>query len=185
MTSSSRSGKLVRRMRRDSGLSQRALATQAGTSGPTIAAYETGDKEARLSTLERLATGAGYRLDVRLVPLESGAALRARRARRSLAMAAATASAVERDFTAARRVATVNLSRLGEVAGPHSSNRLLIEWQSVIDRGPSSVREALLDGSEHGHDMRQMTPFAGLLSDDERLAALAVADAFENVCALG
>jgi len=170
---------LIRRMRRDSGMSQRLLASRAGTSGPTIAAYESGTKEPRLSTLERIADSAGYRLEVRLVPLDEGFHLRARRERRSLAMAAATADAVERDFDAARRLAEVNLSKMDEVVGSNSSGRLLAEWRSLLDEGSDSVRSMLLDQSEHGHDMRQMTPFAGLLTVGERSAALAVADAFE------
>ena len=94
-------------------------------------------------------------------------------------MAAATADAVERDFDAARRLAEVNLSTMGEVVGSNSSGRLLAEWRLLLDDGPGSVRSMLLDQSEHGHDMRQMTPFAGLLTVGERSAALAVADAFE------
>jgi transcriptional regulator with XRE-family HTH domain len=166
-------------MRRESGLSQRALAAQAGTSGPTVAAYESGEKEPRLSTLERLAAAAGYRIDVRLVGADEGSRLRARRERRSLAVAAAAAAAVERDFALARSAALANMARMQEVVGSNPSQELLDEWRRALENGPAEVRTILLDRSDHGHDMRQMTPFAGLLSDDERLAALAVADAYE------
>jgi transcriptional regulator with XRE-family HTH domain len=170
---------LLRRVRRESGLSQRAFAEIAGTSGPTVAAYESGAKEPRLSTLHRLAASADYRVEVRLVPAGRGATRRARRERRSLAVAAATAAAVERDVERAHRLAVKNLSRSEQVVGDNVAQQWIAEWRAVLDRGPKAVRATLLDPSPHGHDMRQMTPFAGLLTEVERNAAFAVADAFD------
>jgi transcriptional regulator with XRE-family HTH domain len=176
-----RIGELLCRIRQESGLSQRAFAEVTGTSGPTLAAYERGAKEPRLSTLDRMARRANYRVDVRLVPNGRGAALRARRERRSLALAAATASVVAADFPAAQWRAEENLQRSEEVVGDNAARRWISEWRDVLDRGPDAVRMALLDQSPHGHDMRQMTPFAGLLSDEERNAALAAVDAIDEM----
>lgn len=170
---------LLRRLRRESGLSQRALAKIAGTSGPTVAAYESGAKEPRLSTLDRLAASADYRVEVRLVPIGRGAAQRARRERRSLAVAAAIAAAVGRDFERAHRVALKNLNRSEGAVGDNVAQQWIAEWHTVLDRGPKAVRACLLDTTSHGHDMRQMAPFAGLLTDAERNAALSAADAFD------
>ena len=50
---------LVARLRRSAGLTQAALAELAGTSQPTIAAYETGTKRPNLRTLQRLASAVG------------------------------------------------------------------------------------------------------------------------------
>ena len=176
-----RIGELLCRIRQESGLSQRAFAEVTGTSGPTLAAYERGAKEPRLSTLDRIARRANYHVDVRLVPNGRGAALRARRERRSLALAAATASVVAADFPAARRRADENLKRSEVVVGDNAAQRWISEWRDVLDRGPEAVRVTLLDPTPHGHDMRQMTPFAGLLSDDERNAALAAVDAIDSL----
>jgi transcriptional regulator with XRE-family HTH domain len=162
------SAQLVRTLRDESGLSQRAFAARAETSGPTVAAYECGRKEPRLSTLERLAVTAGLQLEIRLVPADRGARRRARREARSWALAAATAGLVEQDYEAARRLAHGNIERMESVTGSNRSRTLLAEWRRVVDDGPSAVRRVLLDPSEHGHDMRQMTPFAGLMSDRER-----------------
>jgi len=170
---------LIRRIRQESGLSQRAFADLAGTSGPTVAAYESGAKEPRLSTVDRIASCAEYRVEVRLVPKGRGAALRARRERRSLAVAAATAAAVEGDFAAACRLAEENLTRADAVVGDNEARQWNAEWREVLARGPKAVRSTLLDSTSHGHDMRQMTPFGGLLTDDARAAALAAADAFD------
>ena len=56
---------LLARVRRAAGLSQRELARRAGTSRPTVSAYERGRKSPSLETLERLLAGAGYELDAR------------------------------------------------------------------------------------------------------------------------
>ena len=170
---------LFRRLRHESGLTQRAFAEQVGTSGPAVAAYESGAKEPRLSTLDRMAARVACRVDVRIVPTGRGASLRRRRERRSLALAAATAAVVAADFPVARRLAEENLKRAADTVGDNASRRLLDEWHDVLSSGTNAVRTALLDASDHGHDMRQMTPFAGLLNDDERSAALAAADAYD------
>ena len=56
---------LLTRVRRAAGLSQAELARRAGTSRPTVSAYEHGRKSPSLDTLARLLTAAGYELDVR------------------------------------------------------------------------------------------------------------------------
>lgn len=169
---------IVRLGRLESGLSQRAFAALAGTSGPTVAAYESGTKEPRLSTLQRLAAGADRHLYVRLVAGSRGAAQRARRERRSLAIAAATAAAVAEDFSAARALALENLGKAEHVIGDNAALRWVTRWREILDGGPVAVQDALLETTDRGHDMRQMTPFAGLLTEEARRAALAVADAF-------
>lgn len=63
-------GSLIRLARVTAGLSQRELAQRAGTSQPTIAAYEGGRKEPSLSTLARILRAAGLDLRTRLVPLD-------------------------------------------------------------------------------------------------------------------
>lgn len=53
---------LLRRARRAAGLSQRDLARSAGTSGATVAAYESGAKDPRARTLTRLLEATGHTL---------------------------------------------------------------------------------------------------------------------------
>ena len=101
---SGRASELVRCIRREGRLSQRQLGVLAGTSGPTIAAYESGVKEPRLSTLERMGAVAGQVVEVRLGPAGEGPRQRRRRELRSLAVAAAVAAAAARDFAAAERM---------------------------------------------------------------------------------
>jgi uncharacterized protein len=56
---------LIRRARRDAGLSQSELAVLAGTSQPALARYETGATLPTLPTLERLLSACGRRLQLR------------------------------------------------------------------------------------------------------------------------
>jgi transcriptional regulator with XRE-family HTH domain len=56
----------LRRARRRAGLSLRALATRAGTSHSTLAAYEGGRKVPTVDTLDRIVRAAGFDLDLEL-----------------------------------------------------------------------------------------------------------------------
>ena len=57
---------LIRRARRQAGLTQAALAKRAGITQPVVAAYETGRREPTLPTLRKLLGAAGYGLDLSL-----------------------------------------------------------------------------------------------------------------------
>lgn len=59
---------LLRVARLRGGLTQAALAERAGTSQPTLAAYEAGRAEPRLETLERLARACDFELVVTMRP---------------------------------------------------------------------------------------------------------------------
>lgn len=57
-------GAVIRRARKDAGLTQDELAERAGTSQPALARYETGVVLPTLPTLERLLLGCGLRLQL-------------------------------------------------------------------------------------------------------------------------
>lgn len=44
----------------------------------------------------------------------------------------------------------------------------LEEWQAVIDQGLDATLALMTDPGEHATDMRQSSPFTGILTDDER-----------------
>jgi transcriptional regulator with XRE-family HTH domain len=168
---------MVLAFRQETGLSQRAFAERAGTSGPAVAAYEAGAKEPRWSTLVRMAAAAGFELEIDPRPSgDPGARHRERRERRRLAVAAATGSAVVADWPAAETVARRNLDRMRSDA-PAATQRWVDRWVALVDAGAEAVHRQLLDEGEEADDLRQMTPFAGLLGEAERRVALAVADA--------
>lgn len=57
---------LIRHARRRAGLSQAELARAAGTSQPTLAAYESGAKSPSVRTLDKIVRASGARLQVTL-----------------------------------------------------------------------------------------------------------------------
>jgi transcriptional regulator with XRE-family HTH domain len=70
----------LRRARLDAGLSLRTLATRAGTSHATLAAYEAGRAVPRVDTLDRVLSAAGYvtRIEVERRPDATDAQRRAK-----------------------------------------------------------------------------------------------------------
>lgn len=56
------------RARRRAGLGLRELARRAGTSHATLHAYESGAKDPRVATVERIVEAAGFVLEVSLAP---------------------------------------------------------------------------------------------------------------------
>jgi transcriptional regulator with XRE-family HTH domain len=59
----------IRRMRKARGMSLKRLASLAGTSVPTMSRYESGWSRFELSTLRKLATALGCRLEISWQPL--------------------------------------------------------------------------------------------------------------------
>jgi transcriptional regulator with XRE-family HTH domain len=57
-------GDLLERARTEAGLTRQELARRAGTSRPTLSAYEHGHKSPRLDTVERILDEAGFALAV-------------------------------------------------------------------------------------------------------------------------
>lgn len=151
---------VVETLRRRAGLTQRALARRAGTSQPTIAAYESGRKSPTLRTLERLARSCGLTAYVVFVPPLT------REDRRSLHLHAVVAEkfVIEPDATIAH--ARHNLATMRSV-NPHASP-LLDEWKHILDAGVERICAVLVDPGEHARELRQVTPFAGVLTAAER-----------------
>ena len=48
------------------------------------------------------------------------------------------------------------------------SSRWLDGWQSILDAGPEAVLETLTSQTSQATELRQNSPFAGALSDEER-----------------
>lgn len=63
--------RLIRDARRRAGLTQAEVARRAGTSQPTVAAYEAGSRSPSVDTLERLLAATGHRLEARAAPRDS------------------------------------------------------------------------------------------------------------------
>lgn len=151
---------VVRTLRILAELTQAELASAAGTSQPTIAAYEAGRKSPSLATLRRLADAAGMGMNVAFhSPMT-------REDRRSLHLHAAIASRLMRDPEAILGKARQNL---GLMRDRHPvAHSLLREWEVLLDQSVRGVASVLVDPSPHARELRQVTPFAGVLTASER-----------------
>ena len=150
----------VRELRRKAGLTQTELARIAGTSQPTIAAYEAGRKSPTLQTLSRIARAVGLEAMVSFIPAMT------REDRRSLVLHRAIADRLIKDPHEVLEHAQRNLS-LMTGRHPHAHS-LFNEWRNILSRPVDEIVEAVLDPGLHGRDLRKVTPFAGVLSADER-----------------
>ena len=150
----------VRRLRERAGVTQAGLARAAGTSQPAIAAYESGRKSPTLGTLRRLAeaVGLGMSVDFRR-PLT-------REERRSLALHAAIAERLVRDPEGVSARSRRNLALMVQVHG--GAAPLLREWRAILDLPVPLLCAKLVDPGPRACELRQVTPFAGVLSATER-----------------
>ena len=141
-------------------MTQAQVAASSGTSQPAIAAYESGRKSPTLRTLRRIARSLGFDLAVSfVVPLT-------REDRRSLALHRAIAAKLEADPHPVLDKARTNLRVMRD---KHEHARpLLDEWEAVLERSVDEIMEVMLDPGLHARDLRQVTPFAGVLSPSER-----------------
>lgn len=152
----------VRALRERAALTQHSLARAAGTSQPAIAAYEAGRKSPTMDTLQRLASAVGLHATIEYTtPLT-------REERRSLALHFAIARRLAADPAAVLALARQNLARMRAHGGPE--HRLLREWETALDRPIDALLPALTDPREWARELRQVTPFAGVLSVGERAA---------------
>lgn len=163
----------IRRLRQQVGVTQQRLAELAGTSQPTIASYEAGTRSPTLETVDRLARSLGLEAAVHFVPPLK------REDRRSLAYHRAVVrklrSAPGSGLAKARR----NLDVLWE---KHPAARgLFALWRQWLELPLEELIDRFLDSSLLARDMRQVTPFAGLLSAKERAEILAELRSKEGV----
>ena len=90
---------------------------------------------------------------------------------RSLWLAHAIAGRVVTDPALARSIAVQNLGRM-EPNARGSARGLIEEWRRLLDGPTDRMLAAYTSRSEHGRDLRQVAPFAGLLTDAERKVVL-------------
>ena len=152
----------VRVIRAAVGLTQRDLADAAGTSQPTVAAYESGAKSPTWRTVERIASS------VSLACYPTVGTALTRDQERSLYLHAAIAKEVRARGTEAIEIARRNILRMRSV-NPHASP-LLDEWERILQGTADQIVACMLDPGDHGRDLRQVSPFAGVLTAAQRVA---------------
>lgn len=91
--------------------------------------------------------------------------------RRSLWLAYAVAAQLVEDPERAVATARANLIRMRQSARGQAI-RWLDEWERLLDGPVEDVLDSLTSRSPKGRELRQNSPFAGLLTQDERTRAL-------------
>lgn len=94
-----------------------------------------------------------------------------RHERRSLALNAAVAVRIAEDPDRALRIARANLARHQD-ADQAGRNPWLASWALLLDGPLDEVLAVLASTTQEGRDLRQNSPFAGVLAQDERAAIL-------------
>ena len=149
-----------RTLRRTVGVTQAALADAAGTSQPTIAAYETGRKSPTVGTVKRLAESVGLAMSVQFHPPLT------REDRRSIWLHRSIALRLEERPRWVLQRAQETLKRMRN-ANPEA-RQLLDEWSVLLKRSIPELIPVLVDPGPRARELRQVTPFAGVLSAEER-----------------
>ena len=94
--------------------------------------------------------------------------------RRSLLLGHATAAQVLADPPAARELARRNLASMREKGARLSASPWLDAWERLIEGPLLPLLEALTSPSPRARELRQNSPFAGLLTDEQREHVLAL-----------
>lgn len=150
----------IRSLRALAGVTQAELARAAGTSQPTISAYEAGRKSPTMDTVQRLASSVGLEASIDFQPPMT------REDRRSLVLHRVIARRLLQDPEGVLAKARLNVSTM---MGRHGGDvQLLREWRVVLDRSPLELAAMLVETSPWAREMRHVTPFAGVLSGAER-----------------
>lgn len=157
-------------LQRMSGLSGRELARRAGTAHSALIDYAKGRHDPGFSTLERIALAGGYDLVVELRPRLSGPEIR------TLEMHRAVATKIESDPESVRALARRNLKvlRAADVAG--NSEPYFDAWEDLINGSVARLVNVMTSTDQAARDLRQASPFAGVLTDDERLEVIMSTD---------
>ena len=164
------SGEVIKAARRRRRLTQRQMAAAAGVPQSVIARYEAGAVSPSLERLTSLLEAIGLDLSV---------AIKARQPRpqrphahqlaeaRSLGYHRLIAEKVRSDHgLVARARDRVDgwLSGRLPFAGDHEYAKA---WEAVLGRSPAQVIKVLTAGDERSRELRQNTPFAGVLTPEE------------------
>lgn len=90
---------------------------------------------------------------------------------RSLWLAYAIAGRIVADPLTARALGRRNLEAI-RTSSRGQARRWVDEWERLLEGSIDRLLTALVSRSPRGRELRQNSPFAGLLSDDERAAVL-------------
>jgi len=153
-------GELLRRVRREAGLTQTELARLAGTSQPTVSDYESDRVSPSVEVAQRLVAAAGQELTT--VPAWT------RADRRSLALARLYGQRLLDDPDTVLGVARRNLDTMRQL-GPQVQPWVNV-WDALLRLPVHVLADLLIDEGEFARVLRPTNPFAGVIDEADRLA---------------
>jgi transcriptional regulator with XRE-family HTH domain len=161
------SGELLRQVMIETGTSQSELSRVSGVHQPSISQILSGKIEVSDDQLDRLLSCMGYLLEVVRRPAVPELT---RSERRSWSLHRQLATHLTRsELDEWRPVIEHNLDRLSaSVRGePHARN--LERWRALVDAGDvTAIRRTLTGLDRNSIEMREVSPFGGLLAQEER-----------------
>jgi hypothetical protein len=93
--------------------------------------------------------------------------------RRNLMLGRAVAEVVEQDPERARAIARVNVMELYSTQPRGHAKRYMEHWSVLLDGPLPKIVEALTSTSQQACELREYSPFSGVLHQHQRLALLA------------
>lgn len=155
------------------GLSQRAAAHVCGIPQSMLSRIESGQTQPSVTTLLRVLHRLGADLHLELRSPETGGGGR-REKQRSLWLNRLVVGELSREPERVLEIARDNMERWRDIhAGRPSILAALDRWSEILDEGVESIVATLTGHSEEAEDLRQNSPFAGVLSPESREQALA------------
>lgn len=90
-----------------------------------------------------------------------------------------------RDHPELRDLARANIGRMRERPRAPMAEAWVDRWEEILDMPADAAEHEMLRGDELGSDLRQMSPFAGALDQDEREIAMKKAQLLAGLSASG
>lgn len=149
------------------GITQRRLAQLTGVPQGRISDYVHDRYQVSLPQLDRLLAPLNRRVLVSAQPI-----LERREEQVQYRLHRALVDRLLRDPGDYKDVARKNIARSRELVRGTVAHGWLDEWERLAEGPLDELLDVCLRPDEHGVVMRQVSPFAGLLSDDERVAAI-------------
>lgn len=157
---------LVRTMKFNSGHPLRELARRAKTSAAALVDYEAGRHEPKLSTLQRIADASGCDLVVEIHPRLTHPE------KRSLELHRMIAEKLSEDAIGVVRQAKSRIETM-RAADPEGRTAKYVDaWDQLLSGPREELVGTMLSTDQNARDLRQSSPFGGVLTDEERLDAI-------------
>jgi transcriptional regulator with XRE-family HTH domain len=171
----------IRRARERSGIGLRELARRLNVTPNAITGWEQSERlgTAQLNTIERALAALGEQLviDTRhIVDGELPNGLERREDRVALELHRAVAKKLLDDPESVLRVVPENLGRLRHTSQGTAAKSWLDEWQELTQtKSIGRLVDVMLGTDSRSISMRQLSPFLGVLSPQERVLAIKAA----------